>query len=213
MTAEEMKSGKERILETAIQLFAKKGYSAVGVREIAEKAGVNISMISYYYQGKAGIFRVIFEKFHRRYAENLSSALDVSLTPEEALRSIIYKMVDFVRAHTDLTLVAFNAIPLDIPEITELKSEKVEAIIATVSTLASRLGLDPEDRINFVVIGPSLLSSVLAHFQLRPVQEKILNLNFDDAFYERYKEIIATLFIGGIKELAETQPDHEKRKV
>lgn len=210
MTAEEIKSGKERILETAIQLFAKKGYAAVGVREIAEKADVNLSMISYYYQGKAGILKIIFEEFHNRYAENLSAAVDPSLQPDEIMRKIVYNMVDFVRAHTDLTMVAFNAIPLDIPEITEMKVKKVHFIIQTVSVLFGRLGFDPEDTMIFAAIGPSLLSSILAHFQFRSVQEKILNLKFDNAFYERYKEIMATVFIGGITKLADSHTDSKE---
>ena len=36
---------KQRILDIAIVLFAQKGYSAVGVREIAKEANVNVSMI------------------------------------------------------------------------------------------------------------------------------------------------------------------------
>ena len=42
-------SPRQKILEAAISLFAKKGYTGVGVREIAKIAKVNISMISYYY--------------------------------------------------------------------------------------------------------------------------------------------------------------------
>ena len=67
MTEQQIKDAKERILDAAISLFAQKGHAAVGVREIARVANVNISMISYYYEGKIGILKAIIERFHDSY--------------------------------------------------------------------------------------------------------------------------------------------------
>ena len=202
MTEEERKAAKERILDTAIALFAKRGYAAVGVREIAEKANVNISMISYYYNGKVGILKAIFEIFHDRYYLCIKTVLNQDMAPEESVRAIIHNLVDFVRDHTDLAMVAFNAMPLEIPEITELKVERVSNLIALVSKLFGRLGLDTEDRIVFGIIGPAVISIIIAHFRLRPIQKDILNLTLDESFYERYKEIISTIMLHGILGLA-----------
>ena len=61
MTDEHHKAAKQRIFEAALALFARKGYAAVGVREIAKHANVNISMINYYYGEKAGILKAIID--------------------------------------------------------------------------------------------------------------------------------------------------------
>ena len=56
---------KEKILRSAMELFASKGYEAVGIRDIARKAGVNSSLISYYFGGKANLYReVLFLQYH-----------------------------------------------------------------------------------------------------------------------------------------------------
>lgn len=55
----ELNSKQEHILNIAMQLFAEKGYSATSVREIANKANVNLSMISYYFGGKEGLLNAI----------------------------------------------------------------------------------------------------------------------------------------------------------
>lgn len=56
---------KEKILRAAMELFATKGFEAVGIREIARKAGVNSSLISYYFGGKANLYReVLFLQYH-----------------------------------------------------------------------------------------------------------------------------------------------------
>ena len=51
---------RERLLHTALRLFAKRGYTKTSVREIAEAAQTNIASISYYFGDKAGLYRAAF---------------------------------------------------------------------------------------------------------------------------------------------------------
>ena len=44
---------KRKIMQSAIRLFAQKDFASVGTREIANDAGVNLSLISYYFSIKA----------------------------------------------------------------------------------------------------------------------------------------------------------------
>ncbi|MBL7546218.1 MAG: TetR/AcrR family transcriptional regulator [Bdellovibrionaceae bacterium] len=52
-------TAKRDILKCARTLFAKKGFEGVSVREIAKESGQNISMISYYFGGKEGLYKEI----------------------------------------------------------------------------------------------------------------------------------------------------------
>jgi TetR/AcrR family transcriptional regulator len=55
---------REHIIAAAIPLFAAKGLNGVSVRELARAAGVNLSMISYYFGGKEGLYAaVLAEQF------------------------------------------------------------------------------------------------------------------------------------------------------
>jgi AcrR family transcriptional regulator len=54
-------NSRERILETATDLFADKGYSGTSVREIVAKAGVSKPVLYYYFQSKEGLFYAILE--------------------------------------------------------------------------------------------------------------------------------------------------------
>jgi TetR/AcrR family transcriptional regulator, regulator of cefoperazone and chloramphenicol sensitivity len=51
---------RERLLRTALRLFAEKGYEKTSTREIAGAAGANIGAISYYFGDKAGLYRAVF---------------------------------------------------------------------------------------------------------------------------------------------------------
>ncbi len=50
---------RENIIAAAIPLFAAKGLNGVSVRELAGAAGVNLSMISYYFGGKEGLYAAV----------------------------------------------------------------------------------------------------------------------------------------------------------
>jgi AcrR family transcriptional regulator len=50
-----------QIIETAEKLFAQKGFDGASVRDIAEQAGINIAMISYYFGSKEKLMEAIFE--------------------------------------------------------------------------------------------------------------------------------------------------------
>ena len=49
-----------QIMETAETLFAEKGFNGTSVRDIAEKAQVNLAMISYYFGSKEKLFEALF---------------------------------------------------------------------------------------------------------------------------------------------------------
>lgn len=54
---------RKEILSSALSLFAKKGFHAVSVRELAKASGQNIAMISYYFGGKEGLYKTILTEY------------------------------------------------------------------------------------------------------------------------------------------------------
>ena len=60
---------KEALLQEAKKIFARSGYDGATVKEIADAAGMNISMVSYHFDGKENLFRACVEEFaHSRLA-------------------------------------------------------------------------------------------------------------------------------------------------
>jgi AcrR family transcriptional regulator len=203
---------KQRILEAAISLFAQKGFASVGVREIAKEANVNIAMISYYFEGKVGILRSVLEAFFDQYSQMLRNAVDEGKSTEEGIRRLISHMVDFVRENTELALVAYNELPLDLPELAEVKAEKITRMIGILSGLIKRFGLDPEDTYHLGMIGPSLISMVFMNFRIQSILRNVFKVEFDDAYYDDFKETIATLFLSGIQGIAAKKKTLKRKK-
>ncbi len=51
---------KIKIIETAEKLFADKGFDGTSVRDIADEAGINVAMISYYFGSKEKLLEALF---------------------------------------------------------------------------------------------------------------------------------------------------------
>lgn len=54
-------NARQRLLETATELFADKGYAGTSVREIVDRAGVSKPVLYYYFKSKEGLFYAILE--------------------------------------------------------------------------------------------------------------------------------------------------------
>jgi TetR/AcrR family transcriptional regulator len=60
---------RQRILEAAAAEFGAHGYAGARVRAIAERAGVNQQLVSYYFDGKEGLYRAIAQQWQARQRE------------------------------------------------------------------------------------------------------------------------------------------------
>jgi len=95
---------KEKILEVAEELFAEKGFEGTSVRDIAQKADVNIAMISYYFGSKEKLLEALIE-MHSGYAtmqlEELKNnhALDPWTKVEKMVDHYVDRLFNHFRFH------------------------------------------------------------------------------------------------------------------
>ena len=201
---------KQQILDAAIYLFARKGFSATGVREIARRAHSNIAMISYYFGSKRGILEAALDTFFQRYREVAEQSLEGDDPPEVKMRRFIRSIIDVFRNNNDLVRIAFTELPFDIPEITDFRTERVKKNAALfqqklLPVLKERL---PRP-IHMEVVGPAFTGMLVAHFLFRPVIEGVFNISFDKKFYAHYADEIADLLFYGVAGVKPVSHDDE----
>ena len=86
---------RKALLEAAEQLFAQHGFEAVSVRHLATAAGANLSMVSYYFGSKEGLFEeLIASRFPYARGVLESLAADTTLTAWEKMSQTIDLYVD-----------------------------------------------------------------------------------------------------------------------
>ena len=81
---------KARILEAATAEFAAKGFAGARVSEIAARAGVNQQLISYYFDGKEGLYREMSRRWRAHEAEAIPDELPIA----EMIRRYVRAAVD-----------------------------------------------------------------------------------------------------------------------
>jgi AcrR family transcriptional regulator len=57
------KSTEEKIKQAARDLFQEKGFSATKTRDIAERSGINLALLNYYFRSKSKLFDFLFGGF------------------------------------------------------------------------------------------------------------------------------------------------------
>ena len=99
---EEFKT-KELITQSALEMFAKRGYQAVSIRDIAKAVGIKESSIYYHFTNKQAIMDEILTRINRLIAEKkadfsnvFSSATEVS---EEAMCSVAVGILENYLMH------------------------------------------------------------------------------------------------------------------
>lgn len=85
--------GAQRILMGAAQVFAKKGYAAASVRQLAESAKMSIPMMYYYFEGKEAVFAALMNSAMSYLDENALGPAMAAESPREALRIFIVNHV------------------------------------------------------------------------------------------------------------------------
>src|SRR4051812_42749415 len=73
---------RARIVDAARQEFSSRGFAGGRISDIARRAGINTSLIFYYFQNKAGLYRAVSE---RRLATYAPPQRDESPTREDVL--------------------------------------------------------------------------------------------------------------------------------
>ena len=67
-------STKEKILETALTLFAKNGYDGTSVEQIAQDVGIKAPSLYKHFKGKEDILNALIDIAEARYEESFGSA-------------------------------------------------------------------------------------------------------------------------------------------
>ncbi|MGH8210161.1 MAG: CerR family C-terminal domain-containing protein [Steroidobacteraceae bacterium] len=97
----------QRLIETALELFANHGFAGTSTRMLADKAQVNLSAIPYYFGGKEGLYRAAAEyivaeikKSIAPVLDKVNSALERSELPRELALTLLCEVLDaFVATH------------------------------------------------------------------------------------------------------------------
>jgi TetR/AcrR family transcriptional regulator len=193
---------KRELVDAARELFARRGFGDVGIRELARSAGVTPGMISYYFGGKQGLYEAmlasVFDGLIARVGELLAES-PRSTAPVEALIQLYVATISSQPWVPALLLrEVVTAGPAERARFVERFARRglplLQGLLAKeVDAGTLRADLDP--RLAVLALAGMAVFPFLTH----PVMGKVFDYALDEAFAKRLAEHTTRLFLDGAR--------------
>ncbi|WP_077600968.1 forespore capture DNA-binding protein RefZ [Oceanobacillus sojae] len=106
---------KQKVVDAASSLFFQKGFHGTSVRDIADRASVNVSLISYYFKGKQGLLEYAVTNYYEAYLEKIEESLETTegSSSIDRLNELIFTIIHYKQTHHQLTCFIQRELSLD----------------------------------------------------------------------------------------------------
>ena len=174
---------RERILETATELFAQQGYAATGVDQLAARSGIAKTAIYYHFGNKAGLLAAALERAASTWIEGIDQASrqagDWSSRLDSALAGMRTLLEEKPWIFKLMQILAFE-VAEEKPDIREtLQSIVRQAREAIVAGMCDALGVEVPDAEGVARVILGLLDGISLGLQIDPEATSL-----DEAFLE-----------------------------
>jgi AcrR family transcriptional regulator len=91
---ERAEATRAALLRAARELFAERGYGAVGTEQIVARAGVTRGALYHHFRDKQDLFRAVFEQTEAELVESIGARVDGVADPMELLHTGVRAFLD-----------------------------------------------------------------------------------------------------------------------
>lgn len=190
-------SVRVRLLQAAQDCFLSDDYHQVSTRQIAERAGANVSMIRYYFGGKEGLY----EEMIRETLAPLLAVLDGALLDRASgFTGFLQLYYDTMRARPEFPRVILKVVALNhgpgrrfIQQLLERGRTKGARKLAALTADGQVVpGVDPD------ILRMAFVSLAMTPMLLKDVFEEQMERPMDAAFLHRLAQFNGHLLASGL---------------
>lgn len=198
-----------KIKDCAVELFARFGLEGTSTRDIAKASKLNLSLISYYFGGKEGLYRTLFTEFATEASNELGALLsqnDLSSLDQEGfsrtMKNLIERMVLMQIKNPNMMVLMQREELEGLPHAREVWESVFHTLgerIVSVFELASQrkfIRADLNFQFHFLAMVNAIEGAFVASRCRGPWEHKLYKIP-DDA--HKITNQIYTVFIEGIK--------------
>jgi len=148
-----------RILDSAEEVFAERGFAGASTREIARRARVPLGAVHYYWGSKKGLRDAVFARLAERFRDTLGQNLVSGNTPGEILDRLTDAFFDFLIANRNATRLLVRSIlePPD-PQIERMFQELAAFGLGAFREVEA--GRDRDDGVAVFVLAGAFLTAL-----------------------------------------------------
>lgn len=132
----------DRILEAAVRLFARQGYVATSMEEIAREVGITKPAIYHHFKGKDALLRALAHIVERENGRLIDEVRNLRLPLPDLMLALIERRLALARAYPDWIrfMLRLDIASTDIPEVTDLFRMHEEWHARELALVESALG-------------------------------------------------------------------------
>jgi AcrR family transcriptional regulator len=197
---------RDCLLKAATRLFAKLGFGATTVRDIADEAGVNLSLVSYYFNGKDGLYSAVIEQFGRQRLAVAKRILQPPSNLEELrvrIQTMIEEMFSVHAEQREITSIVMREADKGLPHARkEFESTFLDIFNASVEFFksAQKNGLVRKD-VDPFFIASFIQMSLMSFFRMDAIGKHYYGFTLEDPKYrKKVAEDMLRIVLGGITE-------------
>lgn len=195
------KQTEEKIAEAAREVFIEKGMSGARMQEIADRAGINKSLLHYYFRSKEKLFDYIFSKILGLIGNMFEEVMTEGVSIENKLKLFVGTYIDTLLKNPFLPNFIFNEVTRN-PEVILKRFESANInpkkifIPLEKQLKAEGYTIDAKD---FIL---NTISMVIFPVAAKPIANKLL-FDGDKKAYKEYilsrKKSIVTFVMGALQ--------------
>jgi TetR/AcrR family transcriptional regulator len=192
---------EQLIKDTAKRIFLSEGKMLATTQDIADAAGVNRTLLHYYFRSRDVLFNMVFKEAVTKLRERIHEVLALDLPFKQKIENLIHVFYEELMASPYLeTFIALH-INQDPEKYEELfinlpgGKERLKKLFKEIQTEMDKGNLPEMKPVNFFI---NLFALMAYPFVARPIYLKMFDLTdagYNKLLAERKKSIISMLFV------------------
>jgi AcrR family transcriptional regulator len=161
---------REIILQAAKNAFAEKGFSAVGIREIAKEAGLNSATLYHYFKNKEELYAAVLEQTFEKIVDILHDISVLDLPQENLVRVAVGNYIDFINENRGFLKILVHELNLETDIVVRVAKKFYGRFFQVAEEMiAARIGTEKVGGVNPKHLLISGIGLCIIHFMLAPL--------------------------------------------
>lgn len=200
---------KEKLIQVATTLFAEHGFAGTSTRDIAKLSDLNISLISYYFGGKEGLYKAVIQDFVQKAVEGsdqLLLTIDVEKLTKESfkafMKELLSKMLPLKFSTKEVQRLLHREMLQGLPHVKDVFENLFSSVLVKIVGIYERgqkKGFIRQD-INPYILFFSMVHSVDQYILMScscqtPIQDHMFKLPDE---MDKYVDQVFKIFVEGV---------------
>lgn len=179
---------EQKIIASAEKLFYRGGKAGTSMQDIADDAGINRTLLNYYFRSKDQLFEAVFRNAMASFVPNLANMLHSDMSLKEYIPRMIETVIDAMLENPQIPIFVLQELssnPERMPQIIREMGIDPALAMEKMSRDAPQTFGDRMDPRQVIL---NLLSLCIFPFAARPVVTEILFNGDNDAYIAAMKQ-------------------------